>query len=230
MGAQTYDTGLALPQRTTIRNAVIARLAALKTTATPARYVFDVKPLARRFRGEGDEDGMNLLIETFQGSAPAIAVALGRKVYEATDGDAYLSRATLELAVYAVSKHSRGTVEGRLATDVTGDASVTADPGLEAMLEHIEELLLGQAIGVDGVSELRPVSEDEVITAADGSIWEQVYELHVERQINPSRANTTLITSIEGDHRLDGIADTNPNSNADLNPLVTTVTDLPVEP
>lgn len=225
MGAHAYDTGLALAQRTLIRNAVIAKLAPL--LKANGRYLHAIKPMPRRYRGEGDDAGRQQLVNTLLGQAPAIAVALGRKTYEATDGDAFLSLAELEVSIAVISQHGRdpALVEGRLATDVVGDAALTSDPGIEAALEHIEELLLGQDLGVAGTTELRPVDEEEVETAENGTIWQQTYTLRVERQINPSRGNT-LITSIEARTTPEGIADSDPNSAADLNPLVTTVAAL----
>lgn len=225
MGAHTYDTGLALAQRTLIRNAVIAKLAPL--LRANGRYVLAIKPIPRRYRGEGDIEGRQQLVNALLGQTPAIGVALGRKTYEATDGDAFISLGELELSIVVISQHGRdpALVEGRLATDPVGDAAITADPGIEAMLEHVEELLLGQSIGVAGTSELRPVDEEEVETAENGSIWQQTYSIRVERQINPSRGNT-LITSIEAKTTPEGIADSDPNSAADLNPLIDTITTL----
>lgn len=226
MGAHAYDTGLALPQRTLIRNAIVARLSPL--LRVNGRYVKAIKPLARRYRGEGDEVGKQAIVNALLGQAPAIGVALGRKTYEATDAEAFLSFAELEVSIAVFSQHGRDLVDGRLATDPVGDAAITNDPGIDAALEHIEELLLGQSIGVAGTSELRPVDEEEVETAEDGSIWQQTYALKVERRINPSRGNAT-VTSIEVRSRLDGIADTDPDSDLDLNPLTTTVDALDPE-
>jgi hypothetical protein len=226
VGAHVFDTGLAYAQRSLIRDAIVTRLSALLTTAAPSRYLHAVKPIARPYRGEGDEDGAAILVSALLGQAPAIAVALGRKTYEATDAEPYTSRGTIDVAIYVLSKHPRGLVDGRLKTDVAGNAAITADPGIEAMLEHVEELLLGQSLGIAGVSELRPVDEDEVATADDGTIWEQTYTIGVERQINPSRLMTTVIDSIEGRHTPHDIEDDDEESDEDLHPLVTTVAEL----
>jgi hypothetical protein len=220
-GAHAFDTGLLNSQRSTIRAALVTRLGAL--LKSNGRYMRSVQPLPRAYRGEGDEEGESILSTAFQGQAPALGVALGRKTYEAADIEAHIARGEITVTIYAVSQNVRAEVEGRLEMDKIGGASIDADPGIEAMLEHVEELLLGQSIPVAGTTELRPVSEDEVQTFEDVTIWEQVYTLNVERQINPHRAATVVATEIEGHHTPHDIEETAPEN---LNPLVTTLAEL----
>lgn len=217
-GIHKFDTALGLPQRTTIRRGVIDRLSEL---LKPGGYVATIIPIPRLLRGEGDEDGEGMVLRATQGQSPAIAVALGRKTYEATDGESELCQGELVLGVYFVSEHNTDVVEGRLEMDVVGAGDATADPGLEALMEHVEELLLGQELNIRGVSEIRPVQEDEVATFADATIWEQTYSIKVMRDIVPSRKSTRFMTSIQGDHKLDGI-----DSPGPMSPLVRTVAEL----
>ena len=53
-----------------------------------------------------------------------------------------------------------------------------------------------------GAHRLVPISEDEVVTFPDLSIWEQRYQCLVEREINPDRSITDLMTAIRGSHVL----------------------------
>lgn len=213
-----FDTGLAKPQRTLIREAIIAKLAPLLTTANPARYVAAIKPLPRALRGEGDGDGFAMLKYEVAGKAPCILVAVGRKRYDSSVNPLE-ARGELEVAIYLVSSHARGIVSGRLAIDAVATADLTKDPGIEVMLEHVEELLLGQPLGIAGVDMLRPTDEDEVVTFEDFTAWELRFVVAVERVINPNRDETELVTSIEGKHEESGTAAV--DGDIDIAPLVT---------
>ncbi|MDQ3295076.1 MAG: hypothetical protein M3619_00640 [Myxococcota bacterium] len=221
-----YDTGLAIPQRTAIRDAILAKLAPLKKTAVPAAYVAanGIKTLPRPLRGAGDDDGMTMLANAMQGQAPAIAVALGRLTYEGGGTSSTEVGAELEVVLYVASAHQRSPDAGRLFGDVLASASNSNDPGIFTMLEHVRERVLGQSLGVAGVGVLVPAEEDEVYTGDDATIWEQRYTLSLDVPINPFRAVTQLLTSIQGEHELDEIADGHA-----LDPLVTTIATIPPE-
>jgi hypothetical protein len=201
--AHTYDTGLAKAQRTLVRNAVVARLALLKR---PDLYLQAVVGVPSRIQGRSDEDGIGALYEALNGAAPAAAVALGRGDTAAAGQNAAHARKTIELVVYVASNNSRGMVDGRLAGDPASAASNAADPGIETMVEHVEQLLLGFDLGIDGVEEIRAVSEDEVVTAQNITIWEVVFSVRVDRSINHDRAVTQLLLDIETRNRVHGSA------------------------
>lgn len=202
-----YDTGLAKPQRTLIRDAVVARLAALKR---PTMYLEAVAMIPARVTGRGDDAGIAEILDVLNGRAPALVVALGRAEYAPGGMPASRAMKTIEIAIYAVSNHSRGVVDGRLANDAAA-ATVTRDPGIETMLEHAEQMLLGKPLGLsDGIQEIRPVSEDELATAKDLTIWEALYSIRVERRINHNRLITEILTEIEAGHRVDGADPANP--------------------
>lgn len=219
----TFDTGLDKPQRTKIRDAIIARLAPLKRAANPALYIpaNGIKTVSRPFRGAGDVEMRGELAKTFQGLSPAIAIGIGRAAFGARGVSAIEAEATIEIGIYVASSHSRDIVEGRLYGDATAAAANTNDPGLFVLLEHVRQLLLGQELDIEGVGPLRPVEEDEVATFDDLTIWEQRYEVAVDVEINPFRAITQTVTEIEGRHSLSDI----PDGHA-LDPLVTTLADL----
>jgi hypothetical protein len=108
-----------------------------------------------------------------------------------------------------------------MSPDVVAAGDPTADPGVETMMEHVREILCGQELDVIGVHEIRPKTEDEVVTDGDGSLWEQRFSVAVETSVNPQRANSDLVTSIEAQHNLDGLADSD-------QPLVDTISQLEV--
>lgn len=224
--AHEFDTGLTGAQRTLVRNAIVSRLSGL--LKANGGYLHAIKKMPRRYRGEGDESGADMIERTFQGREPSVGVALARMTFEPADLEAHVQLGELEVAVYVFGGNQRDPahVDGRLAIDVGGVASDLADPGIDIMLEHVQQLLLGQELGINGVQEMRIVEEDELVTAEPGSVWEQIYRVKLERAIDPNRDAADLITSLEGRHRLDGIP---VGVGHPLDPLVTTVANLPPE-
>lgn len=220
-----FDTGLDAPQRTKIRLAIAARLADLRKSANPPRYLAAIKSIPRPYKGEGDEKGEFFLGRAFAGQAPAVAIALGRTAYDPQGAEPGELVGELDVVVYVASSHARDLVDGRLAPDVTAANDLTRDPGVEVMLEHVRERLAGQSLGVEGVNELRLVEDDEAATFEDLTVFEQRYRVRVETRINPLRAETRVITSIETKTELDTIPDDEPG----LDPLVDTITNLPPE-
>lgn len=222
----TFDTGLAKPQRSLVREAVAGRLADLLKAAEPPRYLAAIKYLPKPMRGQSDEDGKAMLIEVLQGQAPAIAIAIGRKQYDRTGPNTLEQVGELELVVYVTSAHGRDIVEGRLSQDVSAERTLTADPGIETILEHVEERLLGQELGIETVSALAGGEEDEVATFKDMTIWSQSYTVTVDRTVNPARGITQLVTSAENRVGLDGVSG---DLDAPENAFVTTVSTIDPE-
>ncbi|HWU91603.1 MAG TPA: hypothetical protein VN253_30255 [Kofleriaceae bacterium] len=219
--AHVYDTGLSTAQRTAIRDALITRLSPLLRTSTPALYLRAIKTLARPVRGHDDAEAIQALIpHALLGQAPAIGIALGRATFDGAGSLPTENRGELDLALYVISQHHRDVTEGRLYGDPIAAGDVTADPGIWTMLEHARELVAGQDMGVDGVAEPRLVSEDEIITAADATVWEQRYTVGLTTVLNPSRGVTQLLLEIEGQHQVEG-SDGGPPT---LDPLVTLAT------
>lgn len=223
-----FDTGATVAQRTRVRNAVIAKLAPLLKTANPARYIpaNGIKPLPRILDGgskEGDEGDVAMLEAFFNGASPAIGVALGRLPLEPGGMEPTSLRGSLPISVYVGSQHGRDLVAGRLAADVVATANLTADPGLETILEHVLELLAGQDPGVAGVGELRAQLEDpSVAVFADWTIGEVRFSAELERDIKPWRGVAQLVTEVENRLSEDSI----PDETAGLDPFVTTVATL----
>lgn len=219
MTAQVYDTGLLVSQRSAIRAQVIENLAPL--LFSNGMYLRAIKPLARPLAGAGDEEGLALINLALGGQAPAVLVALGKKTYEAAGSDYTIGRGILDVVVYVCSANPRAMDVGRLSPDVVSMTDVTADPGIETMLEHVEQLLDGQDIGVHTVYEMLGEAEDVVYSGLDYTIAEQLYRVKVDRVINAERLLTTIATSISATTTL---GDNDPNTAP--NPIVTTITDL----
>lgn len=203
-GLQRFDTGLHRAQRTEIRQALLDRLGALLVTPTgvnaggAGRYLRAVRWIPRPLRNDSSEE-LAHIADVAQGQAPAVCVALGRKTYEASGMGipAVQFRSDIEVAVYVISANGRSREDGRLSTDVAGASDPKADPGIEVILEHIEELLLGQELNIKSAYELRPVSEDELATFGDVTVWEQRYLIGVDRVINPDRDVDDVLVDIE---------------------------------
>ncbi len=214
-----YDSGLHRAQRSEIRQILVDRLGAL--LFSNGRYLRSIRQLPRPLKGDSPEE-IDLIVNELQGQSPAVLVAIGRKTYQAAGMEipAVSYRGELELAVYVVCTNARARQDGRLSTDIAGQSDPLADPGIETVLEHIEELLLGQELNIKSVSELRPVSEDELATFGDLSIWEQRYTLAVERVMNPERDNGEALTAIEGKNNFTA------DEGDDANPVVDTTADL----
>jgi hypothetical protein len=217
--AHTFDTGLPKPQRTLVRAAIVARLAPLLIGA--GMYMRGIKQLPRPYHGEskGDLDGLAMLKVELNGLAPSIGIALGDEDFtqDGTSADELLG--DLEIFVYVVSTHNRGFIDGRLAIDVAGAASNTADPGVEVANEHVRERLAGQELAIGRTLELRLRSCKIVATYDEMTVFEQRYAISLETTINKARAATQLITELEAQHFLDTIPDGTPG----VDPLVDTL-------
>lgn len=208
--AHSYDTGLAKPQRTLIRDAFITRLSLLKVTT--GLYLQGVIALPNRIIGRDDEIGIGQLINALGAQSPAMAVALGRGDHGEAGAPASRGRKTITISVYVWTNNVRGMVEGRLKGDAASLAGFgeTKDPGIETMLEHAEQLLVGKDLGIAHVDEVRWQAEDEIYTGEEGSIWEAIYTVRVDRTINHNRLVTQLLTEIETRHNLSGADPANP--------------------
>lgn len=220
MPGPKYDTGLARAQRTLLRAAIAAQFSDLMLAN--GGYVRAIKSIPRPLKDSEEELGW--IGMHAQGQSPCIIIALGGKKYESVDVGADVYRANIDVAIYICSTNVRGLIEGRLETDTVAAGDATKDPGIDTMLEHVEERLLGQSFKLGGLasqrtSEMDPESEDELFTNGELSIWEQKYSVWVPREVNPNRAITQLNTSIETQTSIAPITDPE-------NPFVDTVANL----
>lgn len=206
--AHSFDTGLAMPQRTLIRRGVIDLLAGLKRSA--GGYLHAVRPFGGIVRSFTDELGIDLLWKALSGGSPAIAVALGDRATHPTGMGGFKGAGELELFVYVYSSHPRDMLTGRHEADVVAAASNTADPGIDVIMEHVEELLVGQRVGATAVTS--PVNEvnratpsikqiqfgreEELRTEVAFTLWLQRYSVTVTRSIDKYRNVSQLLEEI----------------------------------
>lgn len=206
--AHQFDTGLAMPQRTLIRRGVVELLSGLKRSN--GGYLKDVVSFGGVVRSFTDEVGIDLLWTTLQGRTPAIAVALGDRITAAGGIGGTRGIGELELLVYFYSQHARDIMAGRHEKDVVAVADDSKDPGLDVMMEHAEELLIGQRLGATAVT--NPVGEvnratasikqivfgreEELRTEHGFTLWVQRYQVTVTRSINKLRDVSQLITEL----------------------------------
>lgn len=216
--AHAFDTGLLIPQRQAIRDAVLARLDVLVKKPVGGLYVRALKTIPGELSG-GSESGLVEIAHHTQGELPAVLIALGGKTPTRIGGDGLELEVTYKLHVYVASSHQKDDVVGRLYSDSIAAGDLRADPGLFTMLEHVEELLVGQELGLDGIGALVQTDEDELALFADLSVWHQEYEVPATKTINPQRGITQLLLSIQADHNLDTPTEV-------VEPILTTITTL----
>lgn len=189
--AHAFDTSLASAQRTLIRNGAVTLLSGL---LRPAGYLAAVIPWGGIVRGYTDEDGIGILWEALAGRAPAIAIALGDAVISHSTIGGFNFTAQLELVAYHYSSNPRDMESGRLSIDVAGLANSAADPGLDVMLEHASELLIGQRCGASAtIKQIVPTREEELFTEHGLTLWAQRYSVTIARKINAYRSISQLV-------------------------------------
>ncbi len=210
--AHAFDHGLAKPLRTLVRNGVVAALAPLLATvgcfggaafdsdafaSGPAGgYLKSIGPFAVMIRGREDDVGLDHAFEVLSGRAPAVLVALGDLPFDETGATGHAWHGDLTVQVLVFSQHAR-SLEDRLAGgDAAATASNSADPGLEVMLEHVRELLIGNDLGIGpAVWQLRPELEQELGTSKAETLWAQTYRVKVNGSVLEHR--TALIRIAE---------------------------------
>lgn len=191
--AHAFDTGADAPQRTRIRQGVASLLSGLKR---PAGYLMEVAPTKLIVRSYRDEYGVAQLANAVT-RFPSILVAVGDRVSHAKAIGGYQEQGQLDLLIYIASNNARPGVSGRQEIDTAGLASDTADPGLDIMLDHAKELLLGQYVDAVGdIKQVRPDREEQLYTEAAVEVWLQSYVITTMVQISEFRTVAQLLESI----------------------------------
>ncbi len=194
--AQVFDNGLHVPQRTRIQQGAIQLLSGLKKSN--GGYLAEVLPFAFTMRPNmGEEDAAQFVMALQR--APSIAIAVGDRDSEIKTIGGYSEWADIELLVYFSSNNARNQQIGRMEIDSAGLADDQADPGLHVVLDHVKELLIGQRCGGAGadIKQIRPVKEEEILTAQPITIWLQTYKITVLTRISEFRTVTQLLESIQ---------------------------------
>lgn len=206
--AHEFDTGLALPQRTLIRRGAVTLLSGL--LRSNGGYLQAVVPFGGVIRSYLDDKGIDLLWTALKGRQPAIAVALGDRNTAPSGIGGTRGAGDLELLLYFYASNPRDFVSGRLEPDVVALANDAKDPGLDVMMEHAEELVVGQRVGATPVT--NPVGEvnravasikhivfgreEELRTEGGFTLWVHRYSITVTRWINKLRDVTQMITEL----------------------------------
>lgn len=225
--AHVFDTGLARAQRTLIRDGVVLLLSGL--LRANGGYLQAVIPWGGVIRGYTDEVGIDLLRAELTGRAPAIAVALGDRVSEPAGQGGFVVKGAIELTLYHYANHLRSLTAGRTAIDAAALANDTLDPGLDVMLEHAEELVIGQRVGAAAVTNpvgetkrstpsikhIVPTREEELATDKTNTLWAQRFAVQVDRVINPKRSVVQMLEELRAVVRPSEVPD-----NVDPNPLL----------
>lgn len=193
--AHKFDTGQASPQRTRIRRGAVALLSGL--TRANGGYLMSVIPWGGIVRVYTDVDGVASLQSALK-KMPAIAIAVGDRSSAVKTIGGYSESGEIDLLVYFVSNNTRQDQIWRHEADATGRADDMADPGLDIMMEHAKELLIGQRAGAPGndIKQLKPVAERELYTDQSHTIWVQEYQVTTLVQISEFRTVTQLLNSI----------------------------------
>jgi hypothetical protein len=156
-----------------------------------------VAPFGAVVRSYTDVDGVEMLYQALSGAAPAIGVALGTRASKPGGSTEHRWTSELELLLYFASNNMRDLANGRLGIDDAGVASDSADPGLDVMMEHAEQLVIAGRCGADiSVKAVRPDQESELATRQDLTIWLQTYQITVLRTIDRHRGLVDRIRSI----------------------------------
>lgn len=193
-GAWTFDSGLLLPLRTAVRNALVDRLAPL--TIAGGGWLQAVIPTGFTIRDRNDDLGIDNLYAQLNGRTPAIAVATA-KLAGAPAGARDRTSGALTVDLYFLSQHRRDLTDGRTAGDAAAALSRTNDPGLDAALELAWMYLLDVDLGVgDGVKTPTFLEEDEIIADNDKTLWYQTWQVLVERDVNKLRASVQKLTQL----------------------------------
>ena len=220
--ARTFDSGALYPARRLVRQQIAARLDDLLRAS--GGYLGSVVELPAWFTA-GDPDLQAMLVSGLS-QPPAVLIALGARSFRAAGmGDASMWRSELEIQVLLADRVNRtelDTVRG----DVTSDDDATTPPGIETMSDHVLERLagarlrtaIGDVLPAANAAELRPVNEREVWFGDGWIVWEHLYTVQIEVDINRQRAVSARLLSIRTNNTLD-------DATA-VNPITPTVTEI----
>ena len=195
-----FDSGLSVSLRRSVRQSVVDALQPLRKVCGGylSGEVLEL-PAPLRFGTADDELALNDLLA---GASPAVGVALGRSSFRRVDptGDRWAS--SLTVAVYVMVRHARSVMSG-LAGDVMG-SDVTKDPGVEVVLEHVLERVAGLESAVPQIGRMILDSEEPAYYGVDWQVWEQLYRVEVDYQINRGRDIVGRARSVLIDHEHEG--------------------------
>lgn len=200
--AHRFDSRLAAPQRTLVRQAIAAALAELLQSA--GGYLAAIEPITSplSFDREPDESYFHDLVK---GRSPVVLIGLGARDFGATDPSGEGWHGEVEVHVYCCSSARRSHL-ARVEGDVVSAISDQADPGLEVVAEHVLERLAGRALRDAIAGALRPQREALVYLGQAYSVIEQVHKLDLVFTVNPNRDAIVVLADVDARHITDPYA------------------------
>jgi hypothetical protein len=144
----------------------------------------------------------NAFMDRARAQAPGVAIVLGNSSYDPSglSSTRHRWRAEMTISLYVYSTHRRDLVDGRLDADVVSDSAVQADPGVWAMLEHLDDMLLGAVLDFEWAGSMVPQGHEEVISDTAITMWRARYSVRIERLRDPHAGITEALRAIETQH------------------------------
>lgn len=195
--AHTFDNGLPKPQRTIVRTAVVELLQSMTTKR--GGFLQSVFPYGGVIRGYTDLDGIDQFVASTQSAIPSIGVACGDASFNSSGTGGVNFTGELELTLFHFNNHPGDLLLGRLAADAAALEVDTRDPGIEVAMAIARDLIVSKRPGVGNdhaggsIKQIRPRSEEEIVTRTEFTIWAQRYSVMVTANINPNRGITEIV-------------------------------------
>ena len=174
-----YQDGRLRPQETLIAEALVERLSLLhRSRGLFLAHVGELPAMPSRLR----DDAWDSMLQRLRGQAPAALVVLDAARTTEGDNTWRVWHRMYDVTVAVFSTHRRDLVLGRLDPDMRSLAEDARDPGMRAMCELIDTLVLGWKLDVPGVYEMRPGNQgmQTVYAGAAGTLRELHYQVLAE--------------------------------------------------
>ncbi len=198
---QAYTSGLEMPQETLIAEALTARIRQLRFL----RHVGEAAAMPSRLVNDPAWDGM---LQKMRGQAPAAFVIIesSRAMAGGMTNRRNLWKREFDVVIAVFSGHRRDTIDGRLNPDVVSRGRDDADPGIRAMCELIDTLLMGWSVDIPGVYEMEPDRVRTVFVGNAGTLREMTYHVRAERRREPWPDVDTFLESVNTTFDTGGMA------------------------
>lgn len=174
-----YTTGHQRPQEMLLAEALVSRISLLhKDNGLFLAHVGELPTLPSRLRREA----WDMAVKQMGARVPAAFVIIDSARTREGDNSGHTWQRDYDVTVAVFSNHRRDTVTGRLNPDLDSMTQNDKDPGIRAMCELVDTLIMGWDIGIDGVYDVRPGSQgmQTVYAGRDGTMRELHYVVKAE--------------------------------------------------
>ncbi|MCG8422241.1 MAG: hypothetical protein MJE77_30335 [Proteobacteria bacterium] len=200
--ALPYTTGLPEPQETMLAQAIVRRLEQLHGTAGLFLAHVGQTPASP---ASVDDDAFSAVLERVRGQAPAALVAIESATVQAGGMTDLRERWSLsyDVVVFIYCAHRRSVVEGRLDPDSASKQDDTKDPGIRAITELVNTLLIGWPLTdehgkeIATLYEMQPQGWRTVFADAGGTARELRYRVLADQQRDPWPGVTDYLEAVE---------------------------------